>query len=472
MRRTFGKSLVNSPIVKKHLSTNLKLLCNSQNDVISEKSKSTSESLIQATPDLNSLLNPSSRTKVTENLVDRLFAKDLVEATSMISELVRHKNDTLSSPSKESRNKLIQCALKFPNFSHPSIVELKEPKILYDNTQKFHLRDGGTKVRSFDELSRIFRGARTSDTGQTNSEKSYFLFGAFAELEQALIRYTLQHLVEKCGFSLVSVPDILNPQIIEACGMNTTGKITNVFKLDSRFYSEKALSGTSEMAFGALFRNKKIDFNEQKIHKYAAVSRCYRAESAMGRKERGLYRVHYFTKVEMFCLTAPDKGISDLAHEQILSIQQRLFDDLELYYRVLDMHPGDLGAPAARKFDCEALMPGFLSDQGPFYGEISSTSNCTDYQSRRLNIRDTMGHFCHTVNGTACAIPRMIMAMCEQHQLPSGGVYMPKKLAELLPSMRYRDERDNFLAPKPKGQRPDFVYLKNPNAFSKKTKRK
>ena len=101
----------------------------------------------------------------------------------------------------------------------------------------------------------------------------------------------------------------------------------------------------------------------------------------MGKTERGLYRVHHFTKVEMFALSVNDNEISDKVHQEVLGIQQNLFDGLNLHYRVLDMHPGDLGAPASRKFDCEALLPGHLKD-GEFYGEISSTSNCLDYQAR------------------------------------------------------------------------------------------
>ena len=425
-----------------------------------------STKLIQSSPDLTTLLHPGSKNKIVSNLVDRLSVTNETEAITKLQNLYDLKNKTITYPSQENREALNKAALQFPNFSHPIIMDLKEPKLLFDNTNKFQLEEG-KKIRSFDEIStKVFKSARTKETGQTTSEKSYYLFGPLAELEQALIRYTIDYLTKRCGFTLVSVPDILNPQIIEACGMSTTGKITNVFKLNSKFYGDKALSGTAEMAFGALFRNKKIDFTKQKVQKYAAVSRCYRAESAMGRKERGLYRVHQFTKVEMFVLTPCDIAISDMVHEQILSIQQRLFDDLELIYRVLDMHPGDLGAPAARKFDCEALMPGFLLDKEPFYGEISSTSNCTDYQSRRLNIRDiSKGSFCHTLNGTACAIPRMIMTICEQFQMPNGCINLPKKLWPYMPSMKY--SIDNFLGPRPKSKKPDFVYNKNPNNFAK-----
>ena len=128
------------------------------------------------------------------------------------------------------------------------------------------------------------------------------------------------------------------------------------------------------------------------------------------------------------------------------------------------MHPGDLGSPAARKFDIEALLPGFLTDQGPFYGEISSTSNCTDYQSRRLNIRcaddqTQTDMFCHTVNGTACAVPRMIMAICEQNQSEPGRIGIPKKLKPFMSStIKSKDSLQK--------KRPNYIYIKNPYTFS------
>ena len=416
--------------------------------------------LLQANPDLTYLLNPVNRNAIAENLVARLCVKDTKEAFKMLDDLQSLKKSTLSVPSSENRSAMNQAALEFPNVSHPDIAGLTEPKTLFDNTKELDLYNL-EKIRSFDQISRILFGSRTDNTGEATTEKSYYLLGPLAELEQALIHYTVDNLV-KMGFTLVSVPDILDPEIIEACGLKTTGKITNVFQLDDSERKKEALSGTAEMAFGAMLANRALDFSSP-VKKFAAVSRCYRAESTMGRRERGLYRVHHFTKVEMFAVTINDTNVSNLVHQQFLTIQQKLFDNLNLFYRVLDMHPGDLGAPATRKFDCEALLPGYL-DQEPFYGEISSTSNCLDYQSRRLNIRMAgTNRFCHTVNGTACAVPRMIMAMCEQNQLANGCVSLPAQLERYLPSLR--KSKDPFLGPRPKKQRPLFVYKSSPKAF-------
>ena len=420
---------------------------------------------LQANPDITYLLNPANRNCILDNLVARLCVKDANEASKMLDNLYSLKDLTISMPTPQNRRKMCEAALEFPNTSHPAINDLKEPKTLFDNTQELDMYNVA-KIRSFDQVSRTLFGSRTENTGEANTEKSYYLLGPLAELEQALIQYTVDNLVQM-GFTMVSVPDILDPKVIEACGLKTSGKITNVFLLDNPRLGQKALSGTAEMAFGAMLANQTIDFSpDSNVKKFAAVSRCYRAESTMGRKERGLYRVHHFTKVEMFAVTINDSNVSNLVHEQFLTIQQKLFDNLNLFYRVLDMHPGDLGAPATRKFDCEAILPGYLDE--PFYGEISSTSNCLDFQSRRLNIRmSSGGRFCHTVNGTACAVPRMIMAICEQNQLTNGCVSVPSKLERYLPSLR--KSKDPFLGPRPKKQRPIFVYKSSPKAFIQPT---
>lgn len=411
-----------------------------------------------ANPDLTYLLGPMNKSKIVHNLVSRNVVKGDTEAKKMLDNLHATKQASISNPSSENRENLVKAATRFPNTSHPSICDLTEPRTVFDNTAQWVFPGDPDKVRSFEEIAKVLAGVRTDNTGQANTEKSYFLLSQLAELEQALIRYTVDALTKRHGFNLVSVPDLLPPSVLEACGMVVEGPITQVFKLDPRFYGDVALSGTAEMSLGGLFMNKKVE----SVQKYAAVSRCYRAESTMGKTERGIYRVHHFTKVEMFALTPGDPELSNLVHEQFLDIQKRLFDDLGLYYRVLDMDPGDLGAPAARKFDCEAILPGRNKGGGQFFAEISSTSNCTDYQSRRLNIRqEKTGQYCHTINGTACAIPRMIMTICEQNQLANGLVTLPEKLWPYMPSMA--DSHDLVLEPRPRKNRPHFRYVKSPN---------
>ena len=164
--------------------------------------------------------------------------------------------------------------------------------------------------------------------------------------------------------------------------------------------------------------------------KIVGLSHCFRTEAgAAGRASKGLYRVHQFTKIEMFAFSLPDQ--SDALHEELREIECELFDTLEVPYRVVDTATGDLGGPAYRKYDLEAWMPG--RGEGGEWGEVTSTSNCTDYQARRLNIRyKTKGEkgtkLCHTLNGTAIAISRALIAIMENNQQADGSIRVPTAL--------------------------------------------
>lgn len=231
----------------------------------------------------------------------------------------------------------------------------------------------------------------------------------------------------KEGFELVSVPDILPDKVIEGCGMPTVDDSNQVhlFSLFSatcfinsnlqvyRLHpSELCLSGTSEMALGGYFSGRTLR-KEELPKKVMAVSRCFRAEAGDGTQDKNLYRVHHFTKVEMFSVCLPTQ--SDEMLEQFRNIECRIFESLGLSFKLYDMPIHELGATAYRKYDVEAWIPSRDS-----FGEISSTSNCTDYQAKRLNIYVQDGeqrYHAHTVNGTACAAPRMIIAILEQNQV-------------------------------------------------------
>jgi seryl-tRNA synthetase len=164
--------------------------------------------------------------------------------------------------------------------------------------------------------------------------------------------------------------------------------------------------------------------------KYVGLSHCFRTEAgAPGRDTRGLFRVHQFTKVEMFAFCTPDQ--SEAIHDELLAIEEKIFQGLGLAYHVIDTCTGDLGGPAYRKFDIEAWMPG--RGQGGEFAEVTSTSNCTDYQARRLNVRSkTVGkkgtQFVHTLNGTAVACTRAIIAILENYQQADGSVIIPEVL--------------------------------------------
>lgn len=218
----------------------------------------------------------------------------------------------------------------------------------------------------------------------------------------------------------MTVPDILPAEVIKACGMETDGDRNQVYRI---LPSNLCLSGTSEMALAGFFAGAKVKSKEAPV-KVTAVSRCFRAETSGLNEEKGIYRVHQFTKVEMFSVCHASQSESIL--DEFKDIEINLFNKLGLHFKLLDMPPNELGAPAYRKYDIEAWMPG-----RKMWGEISSCSNCTDYQARRLNtfIDDD---FAHTVNGTACAIPRMLIAIIETFQKEDGSISIPKVLQQYM----------------------------------------
>lgn len=216
----------------------------------------------------------------------------------------------------------------------------------------------------------------------------------------------------------MTVPDILPAEVINSCGMTTDGERNQVYRL---LPSNLCMSGTSEMALAGYFAGSRLKSSKFPV-KVTAVSRCFRAETSRLQEEKGIYRVHQFTKVEMFSVCRPTESTAML--EEFREIEINLFKSLGLHFQLLDMPPSELGAPAYRKYDVEAWMPG----RG-MWGEISSCSNCTDYQSRRLNIKiDETDEFAHTVNGTACAIPRMLIAIIESFQREDGSILIPEAL--------------------------------------------
>lgn len=222
----------------------------------------------------------------------------------------------------------------------------------------------------------------------------------------------------------MTVPDILPPEIIKSCGMQVDGERNQVYRLSP---SGLCLSGTSEMSLAGYFAGKTLDPRKLPV-KCAAVSRCYRAETSSLQEEKGIYRVHQFTKVEMFSVCRSSQSESVL--NDFRETEVELFKDIGVHFQLLDMPPFELGAPAYRKYDIEAWMPG-----RKMWGEISSCSNCTDYQARRLNILiDDPGEteFAHTVNGTACAVPRMLIAIIESFQRDDGSVSIPKVLRKFM----------------------------------------
>jgi seryl-tRNA synthetase len=271
------------------------------------------------------------------------------------------------------------------------------------------------------DLIDLEAGARVTGHG------FYFLKNEAVLLELALIQYAVEKL-RAAGFTLHTTPDLARHDVLEGTGYMPRGPETQIYSVNN---SDLALVATAEITLGGMLKDQILDI-EQLPLKVAGISHCFRTEAgAHGKATKGIYRVHQFTKVEMFGFTAPDVAESDKFHQLILSIEEEIFQGLEIPYRVLDIASGDLGGPAYRKFDLEAWMPG--RGEAGEWGEITSASNCTDFQARRLGIRcklpDKKGtHFVHTLNGTAVAITRAMIALLENHQQPDGSIVIPQVL--------------------------------------------
>ncbi|HLY33031.1 MAG TPA: serine--tRNA ligase, partial [Jatrophihabitantaceae bacterium] len=257
------------------------------------------------------------------------------------------------------------------------------------------------------------RGAKVSGA------RFYFLTGAGAQLEFALINLAMQQ-ASAAGFVPVIAPSLVKPEIMEGTGF-LGAHAAEVYRLaDDDLY----LVGTSEVALAGYHSDEILDPAELPL-RYAGFSSCFRREAgSYGKDTRGIIRVHWFDKVEMFSYVAQDDARDE--HQRLLAWEREFIDKLEFAYRVIDVAAGDLGSSAARKFDIEAWFP----SQGT-YRELTSTSNCTTFQARRLNIRtrgDAGNEAVATLNGTLCAIARTIACLLDHHQQPDGSVYVPHAL--------------------------------------------
>ncbi len=253
----------------------------------------------------------------------------------------------------------------------------------------------------------------------------YFLKNDAVLLELALQRYAIDLLMKE-GFTVMTTPDLARDTILEGTGFMPRGPETQIYSITG---TDLSLIATAEITLGGALHERIFETEELPL-KLCGISHCFRTEAgAHGRAGRGLYRVHQFTKVEMFAFTQPEQ--SEAMHHHLLDLECRLFDGLSIPYRVIDTASGDLGGPAYRKYDLEAWMPG--RGEAGEWGEVTSTSNCTDYQSRRLALRSKRPgekgtHFVHTLNGTAIAISRGIIAILENHQQADGTIRIPEPL--------------------------------------------
>ncbi len=260
-------------------------------------------------------------------------------------------------------------------------------------------------------------------------QKWYYLKNEAVLIELALQRLAFDYAME-AGFVPFATPDVARKTIVDALAFSPRGAETQIYSIEG---TDLDLIGTAEITLGGLYADTLLDEADLPI-RMVGISHCFRTEAgAAGRESRGLYRVHQFTKVEMFAIVRPED--SEAMHDELVAIEERLLQALEIPYRVIDVAAGDLGAPAYRKFDIEGWMP-MRGDAGD-YGELTSASNCTDYQARRLKTRFRRANvkkneFVHTLNGTAIAVPRTLVAILENHQRADGSVAIPEALQSYL----------------------------------------
>lgn len=274
----------------------------------------------------------------------------------------------------------------------------------------------------------------TERAAKVSGSRFAYIKGEVARLELALINYAFDILIKE-GFVPVFPPVLINRDSMSAMGYLEHGGENEIYHLEK---DDMFLVGTSEQSIGPMHKNEIFSENELPF-RYVSFSTCFRREAgSSGRDTKGIIRVHQFDKIEMFSFTKPED--SDKEHDFLLSIEEKIVKGLELPYRISKMVTGDLGMPAARKYDIETWMPA----QGK-YRETHSTSTCVDFQSRRLNIkyRDDHGNkfFVHTLNGTAIAIGRMIIAILENHQQEDGSVLIPKKLQQYTNFKEIKNDR-------------------------------
>ena len=339
---------------------------------------------------------------------------------------LREQKDAAQTEHDDLDAKIKAIQLSIPNMAHPDAPIGEDDKSNLElGRNKFEQRKFDFKPLDHVELGEKWDWIDFEGGARTTGAGFYFLKGDLVRLDLAIQQHAVNELVKR-GFVPMVTPDLAQDSILEGIGFMPRGPETQVYSIED---SGLSLIGTAEITLGGLYSGQTFSDEELPL-KICGISHCYRTEAgAAGRASRGLYRVHQFTKVEMFAFTLPEQ--SDAMHEELRQIESDLFDSLEVPFRVVDTSTGDLGGPAYRKYELEAWMPG-RGDEGEF-GEVTSTSNCTDYQARRLNIRykkkDVKGtNFVHTLNGTAFALSRALIAILENHQQADGSVTIPTAL--------------------------------------------
>ncbi len=337
----------------------------------------------------------------------------------------------VESQLKETEEKLDEAGRQIPNMAHP------ETPIGKLDTENLEVKKVGTprkfgfKAKSHVEIMEALDLIDFERATKVSGPKFYYLKNEAVFLEQALIMYAM-NILRKHGFTTFITPDVAKEEVLKGIGFNPRGNESNVYAIEEE---GTCLVATAEITLGGYHSGEILDKSKLPLM-YCGLSHCFRREAgAAGQFSKGLYRVHQFDKVEMFVYSTPEQ--SDELHEKLRQIEEEIFTGLGIPFHVVDTCTGDLGAPAYRKWDLEAWMPGRADEAHPEgdYGEVTSTSNCTDFQARRLNVKyrddDGKNKYVHMLNGTAIAVGRAMLALIENYQNEDGSVTIPEVLVPL-----------------------------------------
>jgi len=346
---------------------------------------------------------------------------ELLKRTKQLADAVK----AADAEQHEAAEQAQELLLKLGNLVHPDapIGGEEDFVVLEQHGTPRDFAAEGFAPRDHLELGELLAAIDVDRGAKVSGSRFYYLTGVGALLELALVNAAIAQ-AGAAGFT-----PVLTPNLVKPAAMAGTGYLGQVE--DDVYHLEKDdlyLVGTSEVPLAAYHMDEIIDAGRLPL-RYAGFSPCYRREAgSYGKDTRGIIRVHQFDKVEMFVYTTPEDAEAE--HQRLLAWEKQWLSALELPFQVIELASGDLGTSASRKFDCEAWIP----TQGK-YRELTSTSNTTEFQSRRLNIRlrDTGGtRPLATLNGTLCAVPRTIVAILENHQLPDGSVRVPEVLRPYL----------------------------------------
>ncbi len=364
--------------------------------------------------------NSFSKTKPSPEIIEKM--KSLGEELKKDEALLLEKEDEFK-----------KIHLSIPNITNQDVR-------VSDNEDDNPVLETVGEIKKFDfkaldhvELAEKLDLIEFDRATKVSGAKFYYLKNGLALLEFALIQYVLNILVQK-GFDIFTSPDLAKKEVLEGLGFNPRGESTQVYSIEN---SDLCLIGTAEITLGGLHKDEILE-EKDLPKKYAGVSHCFRTEAGSYSKfSKGIFRVHQFTKIEMFQFTKAED--SEKAHQELLEIEKEIFSGLGLAFRVIDHCTADLGAPSMRTYDLEAWMPGKPNKDGSEgdWAEVTSTSNCGDYQARGLNIKlkreNGDKEFVHTLNGTAVAITRCLIAIIENYQQADGSVIIPEVLRPYMP---------------------------------------